>query len=297
MRPTQPRTMRRGKDLFAGPGYFVALSAPRRFQDSVESPMQWYYAIGEQRQGPVDEAEFQRLVAAGTITADTLVWRQGMTGWTTYGATVPPLPTVDDGTEVCAVNGRRYPRTEMSNHLGKWISAEERDGYFQRLRAETARGVAAAAGTAAVPGPFGYGGFWLRFLARVIDGMLQGVAGTVISMMVGAVFGAIGAIGAGTIGAVVMLYLAVLICDLLFGIFYEVWFLRKYDATPGKLILGLKVLRADGAKLSVGRISGRYLASILSALPLMIGYIIAAFDGEKRALHDHLADTRVIRTK
>jgi uncharacterized RDD family membrane protein YckC len=78
---------------------------------------------------------------------------------------------------------------------------------------------------------------------------------------------------------------------------YEVFFVRKYDATPGKMAMGLKILRPDGSKLSVGRIIGRYFASIISALILLIGYIMAAFDEEKRALHDRLADTRVIKTK
>src|SRR5207248_1376069 len=72
-------------------------------------------------------------------------------------------PAVDDGTEVCAVSGKRYPRREMIQYEGKWISAEHRDAYFQRLR----EGVAQP-GEGAVPGPFGYGGFWVRFAARFI---------------------------------------------------------------------------------------------------------------------------------
>ena len=81
------------------------------------------------------------------------------------------------------------------------------------------------------------------------------------------------------------------------GLGYDLFFIRKYDATPGKMALGLKVLRKDGSKLSVGRVVGRHFANIVSSLTLLIGYIIAGFDDEKRALHDHMCDTRVIKTR
>jgi uncharacterized RDD family membrane protein YckC len=83
--------------------------------------------------------------------------------------------------------------------------------------------------------------------------------------------------------------------QLVFGAAYVTFFLGKYGATPGKMALGLKVVRSDGSELTYARAFGRYLAEYLSAFTLMIGYIIAAFDREKRALHDHICDTRVIR--
>jgi hypothetical protein len=43
--------------------------------------MMWHYAAGGQQLGPVDDAELDRLIAAGAITGDTLVWRQGLPGW------------------------------------------------------------------------------------------------------------------------------------------------------------------------------------------------------------------------
>ena len=48
---------------------------------------------------------------------------------------------------------------------------------------------------------------------------------------------------------------------------------------------------------ATGRAVGRYFAQWLSAFILYIGYIIAGFDSEKRALHDHICDTRVIYTR
>lgn len=43
--------------------------------------MSWYYAQGKERLGPVEDDEFQRLQQQGVVTAETLVWRDGMAGW------------------------------------------------------------------------------------------------------------------------------------------------------------------------------------------------------------------------
>ena len=76
---------------------------------------------------------------------------------------------------------------------------------------------------------------------------------------------------------------------------YEAFFISRMGATPGKMVFGLKVVRPNGAPLTLGRAFGRYFGKLLSSMTLTIGYIIAAFDSQKRALHDMIADTRVIK--
>jgi uncharacterized RDD family membrane protein YckC len=78
------------------------------------------------------------------------------------------------------------------------------------------------------------------------------------------------------------------------GVAYYVFFVGRYAATPGKMICGLRIVTAEGGKVGYGRAAGRFFAEILSALCCTIGYIIAAFDDEKRALHDHICSTRVV---
>ena len=257
--------------------------------------MQWYYAVGDQRQGPVEHAEFERLVSSGTIRSDTLVWRQGMSEWQAYSAVVG-VPAggvaVDDGTEVCVVSGKRYPRREMINYEGKWISAEHRDQYFQRLR----EGVAQP-GEGPVPGPFGYGGFWRRFVARFLDGFIQGFAIVPVVFIGAFMLGTSGAMQSGNAGAIMLFQVVVQFMAVAIGLIYDIFFIRKYDATPGKMALGVKLLRADGSKLSVARIIGRHFAHFISGLPLGIGYIVAAFDDQKRTFHDRICDTRVVKTR
>src|SRR5258708_848853 len=98
--------------------------------------MQWYYAIDKQRHGPISPAELEQLAAQGTIRGDSLVWCQGMTDWQPYAKAIAAMPpeTGADDTAVCAVSGKRYPKREMIQYEGQWISAEHRDTYFQQLR-------------------------------------------------------------------------------------------------------------------------------------------------------------------
>src|SRR4051812_44282825 len=58
--------------------------------------MTWYYALGNERQGPIDDATLDGLIAAGTVTPETLVWRAGMTDWQPLAQVRPratPVPT------------------------------------------------------------------------------------------------------------------------------------------------------------------------------------------------------------
>ncbi len=144
--------------------------------------MGWYYAVSNQRLGPVSDSDFAALVANGTITPATLVWRQGMAGWLPYGQVVGSA-TEDADSAVCAVSGRRYPKNQMLQYEGRWVSAEHRDVFFQRLREGL---VPAAADT--MPGPFGYGGFWIRFAAKFIDGILMAVVNQVTNGLLGLIF-------------------------------------------------------------------------------------------------------------
>jgi len=89
------------------------------------------------------------------------------------------------------------------------------------------------------------------------------------------------------IGQIQLTSLAVTFC-------YFVFFWVYGGATPGKMIFKLRVVNPAGGPITWGQAIGRYFAQILSGLILCIGFIMAGFDDQKRALHDRLADTRVI---
>jgi uncharacterized RDD family membrane protein YckC len=82
---------------------------------------------------------------------------------------------------------------------------------------------------------------------------------------------------------------------LLIPALYGTWFIGRFAATPGKMACGLRVVTADAGQVSYARALGRHFAEYLSSLILTIGYIMAAFDSEKRGLHDRICNTRVVR--
>ena len=79
-----------------------------------------------------------------------------------------------------------------------------------------------------------------------------------------------------------------------FTVAYNTFLIGKYGATLGKMAVGIRVITADQGRVTYMRAFGRAWADILSGMICYIGYIIAAFDAEKRALHDHICSTRVV---
>jgi uncharacterized RDD family membrane protein YckC len=156
-------------------------------------------------------------------------------------------------------------------------------GYVQRLR----QGMATT-----TPRVFEYAGFWIRFVAALIDGVVLQLVQWVVMMVFGLETVAI------TLRPGFNTYFGTgPRIGFMLGLAYYATFWTLYGATPGKMALGLKIIRPDGGPISAGRAIGRYFAEILSALTLMIGYMMAGWDSEKRALHDRIADTRVIKTR
>lgn len=88
---------------------------------------------------------------------------------------------------------------------------------------------------------------------------------------------------------------AFLISLYMFPIAYSSGFLARFQATPGKMLLGLKVVNSDGGRLSEMQAFGRSCAELISSLLLYIGYLIAVSDDRSRTLHDRLAATAVVR--
>lgn len=252
--------------------------------------MPWYYEADRQQRGPVTDEEFARLVQSGAVRAETLVWREGWPDWKPYGQSGGAGAVEPEGdTAVCAVSGQRRPKRDMLEFEGRWVSAEHKEEFFQRLREGVAQ-----------PSEMIYATFGQRFCAKFIDGAILWVVNMALGAGVGAAMGAVllsgGPDSAGAAGAMIAIQVVVQLLSMAVGISYSLYFIRKQDATPGKRVLGLKVLRADGSKLSKGRIVGRHFAELVSGMILMIGYLMAAFDKEqRRALHDRMCDTRVVK--
>jgi uncharacterized RDD family membrane protein YckC len=272
--------------------------------------MNWYYAEAGEQRGPITDAELSDLAKAGAIRDSTLVWREGMANWQPYGqvkgSTAAPPTRV--GEVVCWQCGKMFSQDEVILIGEGWVCAGCKPIYMQRLKEG-----------ASVPSAQEYGGFWIRFAAKFIDGLIVGVVVFVPLIIFILVLSATtarsaqGGFGAsplldfgwtgGSAGTGAMLAQAILgqALNLLFQLIlvvvrtlYSTFFLGKFGATPGKMVFKLTVVDASGAKLSYGRAFGRSCAEILSQMICAIGYIIAAFDDQKRTLHDHMCNTRVV---
>ncbi len=190
--------------------------------------------------------------------------------------------------QFCSECGRPYAPGDLAQFGASAVCAECKPGYVQRLR----EGVTTMSGVV-------YAGFWRRFAAIIIDGILLSILVIPLRMALG-LFGLNPAIEASRQGNFAALYFAALfgwgtLISYALQITYYVYFISQKGATLGKMLMGVKVVTVSGGPISVGRAFGRYFAQILSGLILGIGFIMAAFDDQKRALHDHICNTRVIR--
>lgn len=245
--------------------------------------MNWFYAIQNEQRGPVSEAEVGELQRTGVIQPATLVWREGLAQWQTFASLQPPPPL--NGL-VCAQCGRVFAPEEIVQFGDAAVCAGCKPLFLQRLR----EGVVLAA-----PGALRYAGFWVRFGAIFVDGIIGWSVSIGISLACGQSF--LEATGFDNNPEMTQLDWLLTAVSLSIGAAYEIIFVLKFGATPGKMAFRLKVVTAEGGLVSVGQAVGRYFAAALSWLTCGIGFIIAAFDGQKRALHDRICGTRVIKIR
>jgi hypothetical protein len=95
--------------------------------------MTWYYAQGDQRQGPVSDSELDALIAAGTVNENTLVWKDGMANWAPLKEARPAGPgsEVPAGWIRCSATGRYFPPEEIVYLDGKPYSAAAKASVLQ----------------------------------------------------------------------------------------------------------------------------------------------------------------------
>ena len=142
-----------------------------------------------------------------------------------------------------------------------------------------------------------YAGFWIRFVAVVIDGFaLSVILGPLFFMFF---WPAAGFASMGEDPAAMIAFYSGLggfyFLELIVYLFYYAGMeSSKYQATLGKMAVGVLVTDENGNRISFGRAAGRLFSKILSALILYIGFIMAGFDSRKQALHDKIASTLVV---
>lgn len=156
-------------------------------------------------------------------------------------------------------------------------------------------------------GGVAYAGFWLRFVAYIIDGVVSGILFVVLLIPLFILTGAGAALSRISSGEDISDEAgAFLAFSFIFGLlsitvgvrwlYYAFSESSTWQATLGKRMLNLTVTDVSGQPISFARASGRYFSKFITNLiPLAIGYILAGFTEKRQALHDMIASCLVLR--
>lgn len=242
--------------------------------------MKWFYidtsiTDGDRRQGPYSIDEIRDFVNEGKIKDETLVWHSGETNWKAWKdfpeASEPPEPTEEE--------------------LLKQTIETLLQGRIQRKR---------------------FAGFFVRANAFIIDNLILSVIGAIFLYIMSLA----GMLDLNAVSEIVNQYIdnpgsTDLVSKALdlpgMSTFFTIWsivqaiyfivFHAVWGATPGKKLLRIHVEMANGEKLSWAFSFFRFVASIVTQATLIfygLGYLIVLIDPQKRALHDFIAQTRVV---
>lgn len=247
--------------------------------------MNWFYADDSGQKGPHTEFDFTNLARNGTIKPTTLVWHEGLPDWQPLTQVRPDLAA---DSRAPSISGVAVP--EQHKDL---IVQQMREGVVPGLVAHT--------------NPYGlvYAGFWIRFAAKMIDGILLTVVNVVlIAIVVLIAVGGLSGFNAEKFQrmdtdpafqmTIILGQLIVVAITYTVSVLYNAIMVWKWDGTVGKLAVGIRVVREDGSRLTLGRAIGRGFADLINQVVCILLYIMAAFDDERRALHDHICSTRVV---
>jgi uncharacterized RDD family membrane protein YckC len=137
-----------------------------------------------------------------------------------------------------------------------------------------------------VSDPIVYAGFWLRFLASVIDSVILSIVFALVSTGFGFL-----------VSDEDLAFIPTIISIIIAIAYFTILESGRKSATFGKSIVGLKVLDVNYQHISFLRALGRYAAKIPSMIIFMIGFLMAGFTAKKQGLHDILSGCVVIRAE
>jgi uncharacterized RDD family membrane protein YckC len=223
---------------------------------------EWFYAKGEQQIGPVPLQQLRELANAGELRREDLVWTEGRTQWIPAGT----IPAIFETAVAQPPPIAPIPPGMPINYFSPSFDAR-------------------------------YAGFWLRFCAAFLDSLIVVFAFAIVGGCIGGVIGVINMPMPGNARSIgpemrIILNIVEIFAAWVYAALMES---SSIQATLGKMALGIKVTDEFGNRISFGRASGRHFSKWISAMTLMIGYIMAGFTERKQALHDIIAGTLVVK--
>ena len=143
-----------------------------------------------------------------------------------------------------------------------------------------------------------YAGFWRRFAAAMIDGILMSIVNQILYAVTGVnnrmqeVLLEDPSDYSGLISVAGPSWAMGFAIQLAYFVYFES---SERQATFGKQAMGLIVTDMNGNRIDMGKAVVRYLSKIVSAVVILIGYLMQPFTEKKQALHDIIAGTLVFK--
>lgn len=231
----------------------------------------WIGRNGE-RHGPYKEEDIRQWLRSGKVSREDLAWREGLADWQPLGVLFPDeMPSEPPP----ATTAPGAPAMPASSSLPRTNTAALED----------------------------YAGFWKRLAAFIIDTIILSIVFKIIGLAFG-ISAAEDLVKEQVLGGTPMLtayghfYASTWVYSTLTTVITWLYFATlessAWQATVGKLALGMRVTDINGARISFPRGLGRYAAKFISYLILLIGFLMIGFTRRKQGLHDLIASTLVL---
>ena len=251
----------------------------------------WYYAQNNQQLGPVTLEALRNMLVTGQVHGSDLVWTQGMPQWLP-ARSVPEVASVLANVGAggaagvagmgAAPQGQYAPQAGYAPPQGPLGYGVQQSYYQQQYQGYNVE----------------YAGFWLRFCAAFIDGLILGIPFFLLGLLNDVMFppttNAQGFPVPSGINVAIGLILG-LGQIVAYWLYFAMQESGTHQATLGKRAIGIKVVDLGGGPVGFAQATGRHFAKILSGCILYIGFIMAAFTEKKQGLHDMMANTLVVK--
>lgn len=272
----------------------------------IEAMTEWYYADGQDRQGPLSADELRLRFQRAQITLATLVWREGFPQWKPLSEAVDELQLQNLASVADNVGtgiDLRGDYTAIDNGTAPLPGTG--GGTFSPYTAPTSGGSHAEAMVVG-GGEVVYAGFWKRFAAAMIDGLVMSSVLVLVFLVGMLLFGGMASFMGGlnspetSPGMAIFIVLGVYVLPMIIqALYFTLMHASTRQASLGKLAVGIKVVRGDGQRLTKARSLGRWAALFFSYLiscgiAYLASGIMAGVTQRKQGLHDMVADTLVV---
>ena len=230
----------------------------------------WIGRDGE-RHGPYTDGDIRQWLRSGQVSRDDLGWYEGLADWQPLSVLFPE--------EVRSTSPPAFTASSAPGALPQTTAATLED----------------------------YAGFWKRVAAYILDAIILYIPSLLIQKIMGG-DAAEAAMKQAQLSAPDDPHLmltafsqyydtmlpAVLIITVMTWLYFAFCESSAWQATIGKLALGIRVTDMQGARISLPRAFGRYPAKYLSAFILCIGFLMVTWTQRKQGLHDMVVSTLVL---